>query len=197
MVGTLRLCPLYDSDSNFIQPARQSAFPRRDRARVMRRSCPSKSRGRRESRMLAAPAASRAVGRSTRVSPLQVQPERPGLPCAMVLRLLRTLPGVHDFLVTVGRRLVTCDLDASPGASGPHDFAVRIGIARRAIPTASIASRLNVRDDAYAPLVEAGRREDVHDFRFSESEIFSRPDWTIQTALKQLSNPDFSRLLFC
>jgi len=62
---------------------------------------------------------------------------------------------------------------------------------------ASIASRLNVRDDAYAPHVESGRREDVHDFRFSESEIFSRPDWTIQTALKQLSNPDFSRLLFC
>ena len=39
---------------------------------------------------------------------------------------------------------------------GPHDFAVRIGIARRAIPTASIASRLNVRDDAYAPHVESG-----------------------------------------
>ena len=50
----------------------------------------------------------------------------PDLPCAMVLRLLRALPGVHDILVTVVRKLVACDLDASPGASGPHDLASRL-----------------------------------------------------------------------
>jgi hypothetical protein len=37
----------------------------------------------------------------------------------------RALPGVHDLLVTVARRLVTCRLSASPGAPGPHDFSVR------------------------------------------------------------------------
>src|SRR5277367_73605 len=41
------------------------------------------------------------------------------------------------------RRFVDCSakLDASVGASGPHDLAVRIGIARLATPSASIASR--------------------------------------------------------
>src|SRR4051812_7656356 len=49
--------------------------------------------------------------------------------------------------------LASQKLDASVGASGPHDFAVRIGalVSRAA---ASIASRLAFRDDcAYAPPV--------------------------------------------
>jgi len=59
------------------------------------------------------------------------------------------------------RRLAdtSAKLDASVGAPGPHDFAVRAGAARLATPPASIASRTNVRDDAYAPLIEAGQRE--------------------------------------
>jgi hypothetical protein len=58
---------------------------------------------------------------------IQVQRKHSGLPCAMALRLIRALPGDLDFLVTVTsvmpghyRRL-----DANPGASGPHAFAVR------------------------------------------------------------------------
>jgi hypothetical protein len=47
----------------------------------------------------------------------------------------------------------TCKLDPSVGGTGPHDFAVRVGVARLATPSASIASRTNVRDDAYAPCV--------------------------------------------
>ena len=44
------------------------------------------------------------------------------------------------------RRSADCSapLDASVGAPGPHGFAVRAGLVRRSIPTASIASRANV-----------------------------------------------------
>jgi hypothetical protein len=64
----------------------------------------------------------------------------------MVYDFVRALPGVHDLLVTVGRRLVTRGLNASPGASGPHDFAVRklpfVRAKTRALNSfASIASR--------------------------------------------------------
>jgi hypothetical protein len=43
-------------------------------------------------------------------------------------------------------------LDASVGASGPHDFAVRKSAPSSAAPLASIASRSNVRDDRDTPL---------------------------------------------
>jgi len=46
------------------------------------------------------------------------------IPCAMVLRLIRDLPGVPGLLATVARELVH-ELDPSVGGSGPHDFAVR------------------------------------------------------------------------
>ena len=47
------------------------------------------------------------------------------------LRLIRALPGDQDLLVTV---VSACwrELDANHEASGPHDFAVRLGIARLA-----------------------------------------------------------------
>src|SRR5271169_912025 len=67
---------------------------------------------------------------------------------------LRALPGVPGLLATVVGR-VTRRSDTSVGVSGPHDFAVRAGIARLATPFASIASRPNVRDVRNAP--QAGR----------------------------------------
>ena len=48
-----------------------------------------------------------------------------GVPCAMVLRLIRGLLGVPGLLASVARGLVTRELDPSVGGSGPHDFAVR------------------------------------------------------------------------
>ena len=84
------------------------------------------NRGRRESRMLAAPAASRAVERSTRVSPPQVQPERPGLPCANGFNgVLRDLPGVHDLLVTVAGRSSPADLAPAKGCQDHTSSSVR------------------------------------------------------------------------
>jgi hypothetical protein len=51
-------------------------------------------------------------------------------------------------------------LDISVGISGPHDFAVRLKPRSSCAAKASIASRLNVRDDREAPLLsEAGRAE--------------------------------------
>jgi len=53
------------------------------------------------------------------------QPRQSGIPCAMVLRLIRDLLGVPGLLASVACRFVTCRLDPSVGGSGPHDFAVR------------------------------------------------------------------------
>src|SRR6195256_4973249 len=83
-------------------------------------------RGRRECRAPDAPAAARAmvVVERTRVS--QVTPESPGIPRAMVYGLFRALPGDRAFLPPSPAKVAFRELDASVGASGPHDFAVRI-----------------------------------------------------------------------
>jgi hypothetical protein len=70
--------------------------------------------------------------KSTRAYSPQVQPEsRPSLRNGFNGVVL-ALPGVRDLLVTVVSGFVTRKLDASPGASGPHAFAVRIGTVRQA-----------------------------------------------------------------
>src|SRR5882724_8948659 len=75
---------------------------------------------------------------------------------------LRALPGDRAFLPPSSpRSFASRELDTSVGASGPHDFAVRSSIIRpREIiapdAAASIASRLNVRDDREAPLLRGG-----------------------------------------
>jgi hypothetical protein len=65
----------------------------------------------------------------------------PGLPCAMVLTVSFVLSPVTG--LCCHRRLAenSAKLDASVGASGPHDFAVRVSDARHAPLAASIASR--------------------------------------------------------
>src|ERR1700733_14945890 len=50
------------------------------------------------------------------------------------------------------KKLASRGLDASVGASGPHDFAVRKIALSSAAPLASIASMPNVRDDRETPL---------------------------------------------
>jgi hypothetical protein len=86
-------------------------------------------------------------------------PELPGLPCAMVLTAYIVLSPATGLFCHRRRRNCFRQLDASVGASGPHDFAVRKPALSSAAPSASIASRLNVRDDREAPLlIEAGQR---------------------------------------
>ena len=56
-------------------------------------------------------------------------PQTAGIPCAMVLRLIRGLPGDRAFLPpSPARRIKRLrKLSISVGMPGPHDFAVRIG----------------------------------------------------------------------
>ena len=84
-------------------------------------------------------------------------PETPGLPCAMVLTVSFALSPVtglscHRSPVKVALHR----LDASVGASGPRDFAVRVSAARLRRYPRPLHPAPNVRDDAYAPLIEAG-----------------------------------------
>ncbi len=114
---------------------------------------------------------------------IQVQRRHSGIPCAMVLRLTSRSP--RRIRLCCLRRLRTDGsapgraglpfrrLDANHEAPGPHDFAVRFGIARPARPedrsrheraalrshrahdaAASTASRPNVRDDGQRPFLE-------------------------------------------
>jgi hypothetical protein len=66
------------------------------------------------------------VGVCTRVFTAEA-PDTSGLPCAMVLRLIRALLGDHRLVATVTRetREHLRDLSACFGAPEPHDFAVR------------------------------------------------------------------------
>jgi hypothetical protein len=105
----------------------------------------------------------------TRVS--QVTPESPGTPRAMVYDLLRALPGDRAFLPPSPAENAPRELDASVGASGPHDFAVRFSAVRQ--------ERIHVHripphvcDDRETPLWEAGRRESKFDLGEGETEYF-------------------------
>src|ERR1700732_2495188 len=80
-------------------------------------------------------------------------PVSPGLPCAMVLTASFELSPVTG--LSCHRRLRGLpphELDASVGASGPHDFAVRISAARLASLPRPSHPAPNVRDDRETPL---------------------------------------------
>jgi hypothetical protein len=72
----------------------------------------------------------------------------------MVLTVSFVLSSVTGLIVTVApRKLASQELDASTGASGPHDFAVRKLRRSSSRALASTASHPNVRDDGQRPLV--------------------------------------------
>ncbi len=111
--------------------------------------------GRREDRMRAAPAVSRAKAEEKAHTSIQVQRKQSGLPCAMVLRLIRDLPGDRLFVTIISEKLVSQKLDASTGASEPHDFAVRFSAVRqRRLRVHRIPP--HVRDDRETPSYGAG-----------------------------------------
>jgi hypothetical protein len=107
-------------------------------------------------------------------------PNWSGLPCANGFDGLYVLSPVNGLFCH--RRLRNCfrRLDSSVAAPGPHDFAVRFSATRqRHLRVHRIPP--HVRDDAYAPLVEAGCANStiVSDFR---KEIFWRQDWKSKSA---------------
>src|ERR1700688_4508462 len=106
-------------------------FPRHD-TRELCETRPRELRGRRESRVPAAPAAPRAKCRKqASASPQVHRNTRPSLRNGFN-GFLRALPGDRAFLPPSSRGTNPAKLDASVGASGPHDFAVRISIIRPA-----------------------------------------------------------------
>ena len=114
------------------------------------------NRGRRECRVHAAPAVSCAIGRQKRTRAYRAA-EASDIPCAMALRLISCSP--RSGRARCHRRRQNCfhRLDASIGASGPHDFTVRIRtIRQRHIRVHRIPSRAC--DDRETPLVP-GRDE--------------------------------------
>ena len=60
-----------------------------------------------------------------------VTPDSPGIPYAMVLTVSFELSRVTGFLATLVSGQRFRQLDASIGASGPHDFAVRVSTVRQ------------------------------------------------------------------
>jgi hypothetical protein len=74
----------------------------------------------------------------------------------MVLTISFALSSVTGLVFYRRLRNVFRKLDASVGASGPHDFIVRKAALSSAAPPASIASRTNVRDDRETPLQKGG-----------------------------------------
>src|SRR5882724_5359739 len=101
-----------------------------------------------------------------------VTPETPGIPRAMVYGLYRALPGDRACLPPSPAKVAFRRLDASVGASGPHDFAVRASAARLATPSrpphpaptfVTTRTPLSTRRDG------ASRKFDLPD---GESEIF-------------------------
>jgi hypothetical protein len=116
-----------------------------------------RERGRREGRVFATPMA-RLQTKSRRQSP-QVWPQHPAFPARWCYGL---------YVISLVRRAfwppspARCEkhhrqLGISVGMPGPHDFTVRGNCARRAPSPRPSHPTPNVRDDAYAPLTEAGR----------------------------------------
>ena len=103
-------------------------FPATSTARVIDESCRPEIRGRRECRALGSPAASGAIKKAHRVSHRELRRSVPAFPARQGFNgLFHALPGEPGLLSPSPVRLRSNrhQLDASVGASGPHDFAVR------------------------------------------------------------------------
>src|SRR5438874_7865625 len=96
-----------------------------------------------------------------------VTPETPGIPRAMVLTVSFVLFPVTVLVCHRHRQVTTCRLDASVGASEPHDFAVRLTCCSSAAPSASTASRPAFVTIASRPSV--GRDGGVYNFDLGET----------------------------
>jgi hypothetical protein len=118
---------------------------------------PASKRGRRESRVRAAPAVSRANGNKETHTSIQVQRKQSGLPCAMVLTVSFGLSPVIGLSCHRRWQNYFRQLDASVEASGPHDFSVRKQSAL--VSSAARVHRIQprVRDDRDTPLEWGGR----------------------------------------
>ena len=134
----------------------------------------SMSRGRREDRVRAAPAVSCAncTKESAHEHTGSAEAIRPSLRNGFTAYF--ELSPVTGFLATVTSQDLICELGASTGAPGPHDFAVRVTRARLSRALASTASHRNVRDDREPPLIRVRRGSCSVDLPDGESGVFLR-----------------------
>src|ERR1700676_5460736 len=100
-------------------------------------------------------------------------PVSPGLPCAMVLTVSFVLSPVTGLSCHRRLRNTFRRLDASVGASGPHDFAVRISAARQRVATCvhRIPHPTFV-TTAKRPSVWGGTGRDIHLICISEKQKY-------------------------
>jgi hypothetical protein len=83
------------------------------------------------------------------------------------------------FATVAPKKLASQELDASVGASGPHDFTVRNEPRSSVVAPTSTASHRNVRDDREPPLI----RRETRGFKSvicptAKAEYFYAKDWT-------------------
>jgi hypothetical protein len=97
------------------QLGQASAFSRREAPERCTILIAFENRGRRESRVPAAPAASRAKYKKHTSLVTTGSPETPGLPCAMVLRLISRSPRGPGFLAPVASRIASRNLTPASG----------------------------------------------------------------------------------
>jgi hypothetical protein len=116
------------------------AISPRDAREFFSKVPPSSVRGHRECRAPDAPAALRAKVESTQAGH-HGHAGSPGIPRAMVLTAYFALSPVTGLSCHRRRWSYLHQLDASVGASGPHDFAVRKATLSSGAPPASTASR--------------------------------------------------------
>ena len=134
---------------------RASAISRRGASEWMHGILALENRGRRESRVANAPAASRAKIKKHTSVVTTGSPDSSGLPCAMVLTVSFVLSRVTGLVCHPPfPRIASRKLDASVGASGPHDFTVRQKRSRLQHYRRPPHPAPHVRDDRETPLVQ-------------------------------------------
>jgi hypothetical protein len=188
---------------------------------------PSDMRGRREDRVRAAPAVSCAMCTKKcaheHTGPAEsIRPSlRSGLTAYAALSpetnssCLRRFANCRQKPNPVGRPSPPQSLTPATGAGTTRFCRTRTAplvlrgnqslTARRPPCNASHAQRYRVhrnphstyRDDAYAPLHEAGWREEDTDFEKGKADYFSRPIWTTQITLNRLAKFVLTRNAFC
>jgi hypothetical protein len=105
----------------------------------------------------------------------------PGIPRAMVLTAYSALSLVTGLVATIAReKLASRELDASVGASGPHDFAVREPNAFVNAPPHATASRPTSVTIAKRPSWRSGMATDIEViWAKRERKNFCKAGWTL------------------
>src|SRR3954452_760257 len=135
-------------------PTHTPAFPRRDASEFYCSFVPSENQ-----RAQGMPGARRARSLACKIKKhtsivTTVTPGSPGIPRAMVLTVSFVLFPVTGLVCHRRQRKYFRQLDASVGASEPHDFAVRLTCCSSKAPSASTASRPAFVTIAIRPSVE-------------------------------------------